>query len=139
MNLTITKPFLIAGVTILSLWLLCITAWIIDGSFLLLQTSKITHLGMCLTDGSFAPEVSVPADTKQQLLICGVLTGDTKRTASYYIFRDDTAIASASETVVSGEFFLTPTWWVDELAPGHYRVEARYTRIAVIRATFTVY
>jgi hypothetical protein len=139
MNLTIKKPFLIAGLTILFLWSLCIVASIINGSFIPLQTSEFSRLGICLANDSFAPERRIPANAKPQVLICGVLSGDTRRSAYYYIFRNDTAVGRASETVAPGKFFLTPTWWVDELVPGYYRVEARYTRIVVISSEFTVY
>ena len=139
MSLTIKKPFLVAGLTILFLWLLCVVASAVNGSFMPLQTSEISRLGVCLANDSFVPETHIPAEAKQQMLICGILSGDTKRTSFFYIFHNNMAVARVSETVAPGEFFLIPVWWVNKLVPGHYRVEARYTRIVVISSEFTVY
>jgi hypothetical protein len=72
----------------------------------------------------------------ENLSICGQVAGSARRTAWFYIYDEDRAIAHTSGPVGPGPFFISRIIWIEPLVPGQYRVEAGYEKPVVIRSAF---
>jgi hypothetical protein len=136
-NVIRSKPLLIAAVTVGLLWALCLLTWAASGELGLLQSGKVTELGVCLTDQEYSPVLVVPAQTSD-LAICGLVSGTTARTTWFNILQGSTAIAQGNRTVGPGVFFVSDLRWYGPLRPGTYAVEARYGTVPAISAEFEV-
>ena len=136
MNINLQNPFVIGGVVILFTWVLCILIWALTGTLAPLQTAQITELGVCLSDDVYLPRTAVPRGT-EQLYICGTLSGTTKRTAWFHIFRNTLLVNSTSATVAPGAFFISADLRFP-LTAEKYRISAQYGKQVVIESHFWV-
>lgn len=131
------RPFVIAGITILCLWGLCLTVSALDGRLIPLQNAKVTELGVCLDRKSYQPVRVAPAGA-QRVYVCGVVTGSTRWTTSFTIYKGDQVAAQISATIGPGEFYEEPLWWNEPLTPGEYRIEEHRENMLLTVATFEV-
>lgn len=132
------NPITTATAVILTFAVLALSACIVSGYFTPLQTSRITELGVCLSENEYAPAAVVPAHT-ENLFVCGKVTGSTRRTAWFFIYGNDRAVAHTSATVGPGTFFISRILWSSPLLPGEHKIEAGYERLPVISAKFLVH
>jgi len=106
------------------------------GTLAPLQTAQITELGVCLNDDVYQPTVVVPRGT-EQLYICGTLSGTTKRTAWFHLFRNTTLVHSTSATVAPGAFLISVDLRFPLTAEKH-RISAQFGKLPVIESDFWV-
>ncbi|MFN8470229.1 MAG: hypothetical protein U0X20_32040 [Caldilineaceae bacterium] len=131
------SPITTFTIVVTFLAMLGLTTCVVTGYFVPRQTSTITEVGICETDKQYSPvaKVTLPVDN---LFICGVIEGSTRRSVWFYIYDQDRAIAHMSGTVGPGPFFISRIAWISPLAPGNYRIEAGYEKPVVIRSKFDV-